>query len=91
MPERPDPGHVTRNAVFSVFRAVMLRPPDYPNPDRLVWLTLSGGGLSASQERISSLGFLTESCVHQPSEQTGARPSALSEGLDIVRRRVMRR
>jgi putative ABC transport system permease protein len=45
-------------AVFSVFRAVILRPLDYPDRERLVWLTLSGGGLPPGQERVSSLDFL---------------------------------
>jgi putative ABC transport system permease protein len=44
--------------VFSVFQAVILRPLDYPDQDRLVWLTLAGGGLPLIQERVTNLHVL---------------------------------
>jgi predicted permease len=46
-------------AVFSVFNAVLLRPLAYPDPQRLLSLSVYGAGLSRGMEAVGGTDFLS--------------------------------
>jgi putative ABC transport system permease protein len=46
------------SAVFSVFNAVLLRPLAYPNPERLVWLSMSDANAPFAMDIVLGPDFL---------------------------------
>ena len=76
-------------AVFSVFNAVLLRPLAYPDPQRLISLSLYGAGLSRGMEAVGGTDFLSwreqatasfdKLAAYQSSEQAVVTPDSAEQ------------
>jgi predicted permease len=79
-------------AVFSVFNTVLLRPLQYPNPERLIWLSMQGLPGPFMRETLATADFAEwreQATSFEHLVAYGASDQSVAAGNDVARARIM--